>query len=218
MKRSRSGAALEPARKTGRSALLAWTTSVVASLVFLLVLALVHWLHGRFFRVDVVLYSALLDVVVAAVITSVLLLFVVRLSALTLLERVLLVSVWLLAGYALALTGPTVIDRSLSFYLLEKLQQRGGAIQLDRMEDVFVREYVPEHRLVSIRLTEQVASGTVIIDQGCVRLTERGQQLATFSRWYRAHWLPRQRLIGEEYSDALVDPFRDSGAGADYRC
>lgn len=218
MKRSRSGAALEPARKTGRSALLAWTTSVVASLVFLLVLALVHWLHGRFFRVDVVLYSALLDVVVAAVITSVLLLFVVRLSALTLLERVLLVSVWLLAGYALALTGPTVIDRSLSFYLLEKLQQRGGAIQLDRMEDVFVREYMPEHRLVSIRLTEQVASGTVIIDQGCVRLTERGQQLATFSRWYRAHWLPRQRLIGEEYSDALVDPFRDSGAGADYRC
>lgn len=218
MRRSRSNGSLEPVRKPGRSALLAWTASLVASLVFVLVLLLVHWLHVRFFRVDVVLYSALLDVLIAAVVTSLLLLFLVRLSALTLLERVLLVSVWLLAGYALALTGPTVIDRSLSFYLLEKLQQRGGAIQLDRMEDVFVREYMPEHRLVSIRLTEQVASGTVIIDQGCVRLTERGQQLATFSRWYRAHWLPRQRLIGEEYSDALVDPFRDSGAGADYRC
>jgi len=194
--------------------------AAVASVLYLLMLGSVYVVHARYFPVDVVLYSAVLDVVIAAVLTLLLLALLGGLSRLSGLERILLVGVWLLGGYAAALSGPAVLDRSLSFYLLEKLQQRGGGIELARMEDVFIHEYMPEHRLIDIRITEQLASGTLVIDQGCVRLTPRGDRLASASRWFRTEILPRRRLLMGDYTDALTDPFRHGGEpdGDDYRC
>jgi hypothetical protein len=113
---------------------------------------------------------------------------------------------------------PTVIDRSLSFYILEKLQQRGGGIKLDAFDQVFTQEYVKEHRLVDVRLTEQQQSGTVEIKDGCVKLTAWGQTIASSSRYFRAHFLPKQRLLMGKYSDDLTDPFRNSAERTDYRC
>jgi hypothetical protein len=85
--------------------------------------------------------------------------------------------VWLLAGSIFAIAVPTVIDRSLSFYILEKIQQRRGGIQLSRFDELFTEEYMKEHRVVDVRVTEQLESGAVIIDDGCVRLTKRGERL-----------------------------------------
>ena len=134
-----------------------------------------------------------------------------------------MVAIWILLGYAFAISIPTVIDRSLSFYILEKLDHRGGGIQLASFEDVFTREYVKEHRLVDVRLTEQQASGTIIIQGGCVKLTKRGKRLAGFSRYFRKIFLPKRRLLMGEYSDSLTDPFRSSNSAHDkevfdYRC
>jgi len=100
---------------------------------------------------------------------------------------VVLVVIWALGGYAFAITGPALFDRSLSFYILEKLQQRGGGILESRMGDVFKEEYMPEFRLIDVRLTEQLQSGTIAIDNGCVKLTPRGKRLATLSRFIRTH-------------------------------
>jgi hypothetical protein len=113
---------------------------------------------------------------------------------------------------------PTVIDRSLSFYILEKLQQRGGGIKLDAFDQVFTQEYVKEHRLMDVRLTEQQQSGTIVIRNGCVVLTDWGQTIATTSRFFRNHFLPKQRLLMGEYSDDLTDPFRNSVKRVDYQC
>ena len=133
-------------------------------------------------------------------------------------EKIQLVVIWVLAGYALAISVPTVIDRSLSFYILEKLEQRGGGIRLDRFDEVFTREYLKEHRLVDVRLTEQVESGTVTISDGCVRLTPKGSAIASFSRAYRRNFLPRHRLLMGTYTDDLTDPFRKSTEAPDYLC
>jgi hypothetical protein len=133
-------------------------------------------------------------------------------------ERAQLLVIMLLAGYALAISVPTVIDRSLSFYILEKLQQRGGGIRYAAFEQVFTQEYLKEHRLVDVRLTEQLESGTVRIEHGCVRLTDKGERLAHFSRYFRQHWLPKQRQLMGQYSDALTDPFRHSAPAPDYEC
>jgi hypothetical protein len=126
--------------------------------------------------------------------------------------------IWLLAGYAFAISVPTVIDRSLSFYILEKIQQRGGGIKLDSFEQVFTQEYVKEHRLVDVRLTEQLESGTIQINNGCVKLTEKGNRLASFSRAFRQNLLPKQRLLMGKYSDDLTNPFRNSLSESDYTC
>jgi hypothetical protein len=186
--------------------------------VFVVLLLLVYYVHVRFYRVDVVLYSALADACIAAGITTVLMLALPTFRVFTGLERILLVMVWLLGGYAFAISIPTVIDRSLSFYILEKLHQRGGGIRADRFADVFTKEYLVEARLVDVRLTEQLESGTIAIRDGCVRLTPRGERMAGMSAYFRAHFLPTHRLLMGQYTDDLTDPFRHSVKQVDYQC
>lgn len=193
-------------------------TSLAASALFALLACAVYYVHIRYFKVDVLLYSAILDAVIAAVLMTLVLALRREFRLFSQFEKLQLVVIWLLAGTLVALALPTVIDRSLSFYILEKLQQRGGAIQRSRFEDVFTQEYVKEHRLVDVRLTEQQVSGTIVIENGCVRLTDRGARLAAFSRFFRAHLLPKQRLLAGTYTDDLTDPFRHSQPQPDYQC
>jgi hypothetical protein len=196
--------------KTLRNALL-------LTAIYVVLLLGIHFLHVRFFSVDVVFYAAMGDALLAAVLTG-LLLLVPALRRFTLTEKVLLVMVWLLGGYGFAISVPTVIDRSLSFYILEKLDQRGGGIRQDAFQDVFTKEYMVEHRLVDVRLTEQESSGTVRIEHGCVLLTDKGRRVAAMSRFYRQHFLPKQRLLLGKYSDDLTDPFRHSRQDVTYQC
>lgn len=189
-----------------------------ASAVFLLVLFGIYFVHVRFFRVDVVFYSALLDVLVAAAAAALSMRLLNWFSDFGAFEKTQILFTWMLMGYIFAISIPTVIDRSLSFYILEKMQQRGGAIRLDRFEDIFTREYAREHQLVAVRLTEQQSSGTVTIRDGCVRLTPRGDHLASFSRFFRRHLLPRHRLLLGRYTDQLTDPFSGGEGAEDDSC
>jgi hypothetical protein len=188
------------------------------TVLFIVLLLAIHFIHMRFLPVNVVLFSAVIDALIAAGLTAALTARWLWQREFSFLEHVQLIVIWLLGGYAFAISVPTVIDRSLSFYILEKLQQRGGAIQQSSFEDVFRVEYLAEHRLVDVRLTEQLQSGTITITNGCVRLTDKGHQMADWSRFYRAHLLPRKRLLMGEYTDALVDPFRSSDKDKTYTC
>ena len=191
---------------------------LIATAVYVLLLLVIYVLHVRYVPVNVVFYSAILDAVLATILAATLIATVRWFKVFTRFETLQLCCIWLLLGYSFAISVPTVIDRSLSFYILEKLQQRGGGIKLDAFDQVFTQEYVKEHRLVDVRLTEQQQSGTVEIKDGCVKLTAWGQTIASSSRYFRAHFLPKQRLLMGKYSDDLTDPFRNSVDRVDYRC
>jgi len=191
---------------------------VLANLLFVLILLAAYVTHVTFFRVNVVFYGAIMDGIIATILTLLCVSLIKWLDTYNAFEKLQLVCIWLLFGYAFAISVPTVLDRSLSFYILEKLQQRGGGIKFDQFDQVFTQEYVKEHRLVDVRLTEQQQSGTIIIKDGCVKLTEWGQALATASRYFRGHFLPKQRLLMGKYSDDLTDPFRNSPDKVDYLC
>jgi hypothetical protein len=191
---------------------------VIATAVYAILLLAIYVLHVRYLPVNVVFYSAILDAVLATILAITLVATVRWFKVFTRFETLQLCCIWLLLGYSFAISVPTVIDRSLSFYILEKLQQRGGGIKLSAFDDVFTQEYVKEHRLVDVRLTEQQQSGTVEIKDGCVKLTAWGQTIASSSRYFRAHFLPKQRLLMGKYSDDLTDPFRNSVERMDYRC
>lgn len=178
----------------------------------------VYLIHINWLKVDVVFYAAIADVFIAVFIAGAAVFYSAYFALLNPFEKIQLCLIWLLAGYALAISVPTVIDRSLSFYILEKIQQRGGTIAQDRFDDVFTKEYVVEHQLVAVRLTEQLQSGTISITNGCVRLTQKGERLARFSRFFRQNLLPKQRLLLGEYTDALTDPFKNSVDKVDYQC
>ena len=189
-----------------------------ASFFFLALASLIYWIHITFFRVDVVFYSAILDGALAVAIATTAIWRIRVFYVFVPFEKLLMVFVWLLMAYSLAISVPTVLDRSLSFYILEKLQQRGGAIQQSRFAEVFTQEYVKEHRLVDVRLTEQLQSGTIRIENGCVYLTPKGGFLADVGRYFRTHLLPKKRLLLESYGDELTDPFRHSAMQVDYVC
>lgn len=190
----------------------------LCNMLFPAILLLIYWLHITYFKVNVVFYSAIIDGILAALVTIILVSLSKWLNVFSAFEKFQLVLFWLLLGYAYAISVPTVIDRSLSFYTLEKLQQRGGGIQLTAFERVYANEYMKEHRLVDVRLTEQEQSGTIKIQNGCVVLTDWGNTLATASRYFRNHFLPKQRLLMGQYSSDLTDPFKKSDTQVDYLC
>lgn len=187
-------------------------------LLFAFVLLAINFVHFRFFTVNVVLYSALQDVALAVVVAGAICWYGIFRRQADRIMFALLTMVFVLSGYIYAISVPTVIDRSLSIYIVEKLQQSGGSIKLDAFEKLFTEQYMPEHRLVDVRLTEQLESGTVVIENGCVKLTGRGEAVADFTGWYRRHMLPSQRLLMGKYTDALTDPLRRNADMTQYRC
>lgn len=190
---------------------------LLANIVFVILLLAIYIAHIKCLDVNVVFYAAISDGLLAAVISFfVLLLPIFRIF--NSFEKFQMLLIWGLLGYCFAISIPTVIDRSLSFYILEKLAQRGGGIRQDAMPDVFIKEYLPEHRLMDVRLTEQLESGTIRIEGGCVKLTEKGARLAEASRYFRKNFLPKHRLLMGEYSADLTDPFRRSAADINYLC
>jgi hypothetical protein len=184
--------------------------ALTAMASFAAMLLITYYVHIAFFKVDVVFYAAIADGIIATILTGTVLFVLSYFSILSAFERVLLIVICFLAGYCFAISVPTVIDRSLSFYILEKLQQRGGGLRLDGFEDLFAKDYMKEHHLIDVRLTEQQQSGTITIQGGCVRLTARGALIASASRFFRKHFLPKQRLLREQYTDVLTDPFKNS--------
>jgi hypothetical protein len=198
------------------STLFALRTAVLYQGIFLIVLVASYYLYVNYLQVDVLLYDSVKLVVIVATV-----LFIIsgkKFLFQSWYDKCLQWTISILLGYALAITFPTIIDRSLSFYFLEKLQQRGGGVQLAAFEDIFTQEYAKEHRLVDIRLTEQMQSGMLTIKNDCVLLTPKGSRTATFALWFRQHLLPKKRLLNDEYTDALVDPFAESTPLYDYRC
>jgi hypothetical protein len=192
--------------------------STVFVFVYVITLLAMYCIHAQYFFVNVVFYSAIFDALLAAILLLPILTATRYFDVLGSLEKGQIFVICILSGYIFAISVPTVIDRSLSFYILEKLEQRGGGIRQDRFAEVFSREYMEEYRLVDVRLTEQAESGTIKIENGCVKLTPRGQKLAAISGYFRQHFLPKHRLLMGSYTDDLVDPLRRSGAGGDYRC
>ena len=190
----------------------------VSTILFGVLLVLTYWAHVTFLKVNVVFYAAMFDGVMAAGLMLLFVSFFKWLKVFTAFEKMQLGLCWLLLGYAYAISIPTVIDRSLSFYTLEKLQQRGGGIKLSAFEGIYAKEYMAEHRLVDVRLTEQEQSGTILIQNDCVKLTAWGDTLATASRYFRNHFLPKQRLLMGKYSSDLTDPFKNSTMQVDYNC
>ena len=191
---------------------------IAVTAIYCAVVIAIHYIHMHYFAVDVVFYSALLDCALGIPISLVCLRASRGNPRFDAFETTLVVVIWGLLGYALAISIPTVIDRSLSFYMLEKIQQSGKGIALNDFELVFTQGYNSEHHLVDIRLTEQLQSGTIRIDNNCVTLTPKGQKLASFSRWYRLNMLPRKRLLGDRYTDVLVDPFASGYDVSRYTC
>jgi hypothetical protein len=187
-------------------------------ILYLACLISVNFLHAFFLKVNVVFYSALVDIPIAIFLTLIILSRLKFYILFSKVNKILLLLLMISIGYGFAISVPTVIDRSLSIYLLEKMQQRGGSIQVSSLEHMVITEYLKEQKLIDVRLTEQIESGTIVLVGNCIKLTAKGEAIASGTRFYRRNFLPKQRLVLGGYSDDLTDPFKSSPSQVDYRC
>ena len=187
-------------------------------LLYLAIFLSIYLIHINFFAVQVILYSALLDSLIALIVFAALGFSLKHRLNLDFFESIVIMLLLGLIGYSLSLSLPTVIDRSLSFYFLEKIEQHNGSIKKASMRDIFINDYIDEYKLVEIRITEQLESGTIQLDGSCISLTNRGYLIAKFSNFFRKNLLANNRLILDEYSNHLTDPLGNSDVNKEYLC
>ena len=139
-------------------------------LIFLLAISfysflfsLTYIVHIHFFRVNVIFYASLLDSLIALIFFLIIFLSSAMSKIYNYFELFAISCLLLFLGYSFSITVPTVIDRSLSFYYLEKIRQHDGAISKNSMRDIFTSDFVDEYKVVEMRLTEQLSSGTIIM-------------------------------------------------------
>lgn len=190
---------------------------IPVSLYVLLFLA-VYLIHVNFFEINVIFYAALFDAALSLLLFAIIFFLTNWPNYYNALEISQSFIIFLLIGYALSISLPTVIDRSLSFYILEKISAHNGAIKSSAMRDIFINDYIDEYKLVEVRITEQVESGTIEVQDGCVNLTSKGEFIASFSNYFRKNFLGKKRLLLDEYTDVLTDPLKNSTLNTAYLC
>jgi len=173
--------------------------SMLYGLLFLVLLIIIYFIHVNYFKIDVVFYAALSDVCISIFLIALVLFFIHKKSTFSKFEKLLLVIIFSLIGYILSMSIPALIDRSLSFYMLEKVQQSHSGIDRKKFDELFIKDFVQQYNMIDVRLTEQLISGTIFIENDCVKLTKKGQIIAEFSSNFRRHWLQAKRPINNNY-------------------
>jgi len=85
-------------------------------------------------------------------------------------------TIFCLLSYSFNMTFPILLDRSFSVYMLGTLYKFDSPLPLSELEAI-VSKYFHERSLVNKRIHEQLATGSIVIDNGRVELTGRGRSI-----------------------------------------
>ncbi|WP_370309764.1 hypothetical protein [Sphingobium abikonense] len=171
-----------------RSLLLALTYCATIALGFLLYVALIRspLLGG----VAILFYRG---VAIAAVVA-----FLLLVAGIAARRRLRLAPETLVGAVALSLAFnisflivfPVTFDRSITMFLLARIERQDGQLDARSLEQVFVREYLGDLRQIDRRITEQSLSGTIRVERGRIHITPQGRRLLKGARllggWFRA--------------------------------
>lgn len=85
---------------------------------------------------------------------------------------------------------PVTFDRSITMFLLARIERQDGQLDARGLEQVFVRQYLGDLRQIDRRIAEQSLSGTIRVERGRIHITPQGRRLLKGARllggWFRA--------------------------------
>ena len=88
------------------------------------------------------------------------------------------------------ITFPVTFDRSITMFLLARIEQHDGRLDMVGLQQLFVREYLGEMRQIERRVNEQSLSGNIRVEQRRIHITPQGRRLLAGSRtiggWFGA--------------------------------
>jgi hypothetical protein len=85
------------------------------------------------------------------------------------------------------ITFPVTFDRSITMFLLARIERQDGQLDSGALEGVYVREYLGQMRQIDRRIAEQDVSGNIRIENGHIWITPQGRRLLTGARTV-GHW------------------------------
>jgi hypothetical protein len=89
---------------------------------------------------------------------------------------------------------PTAIDRSLSIYMLEKIAESNGKLDIQKFETQISETYFNEMDVFKIRINEQKETGSIKVENNEITLTKKGEILLSFFNFVKCHFLPKKRI------------------------
>ncbi|WP_313808776.1 hypothetical protein [Sphingobium sp.] len=88
------------------------------------------------------------------------------------------------------ITFPVTFDRSITMFLLARIERHDGEFDARGLEQIYVREYLGDMRQIDRRVQEQALSGNIRVDRGRIHITPQGRRLLEGGRviggWFGA--------------------------------
>jgi hypothetical protein len=91
---------------------------------------------------------------------------------------------------------PVTVDRSISVFLLARIEQEDGHLTTSALDRLFRDAYLTDLRQIDRRVSEQILSGNISVDAtGHIRMTPRGHAFLAFSRYVAASFDTDPRFV-----------------------
>lgn len=85
--------------------------------------------------------------------------------------------------YSFHITLPVIIDRSISLFVLSRMEGRNAGVSVEKLQESFLTGYVQNYSAVCRRLEEQVISGNIVFKDKKYYLAENGEYILKALRW-----------------------------------
>ncbi len=155
-------------------------TFILNSFLFVII----HFSHFLLFEINVVLYAALFDSLLATLITLLILFFKGSLSKVPILCS----TISFLCFFIYSILVPTALDRSLSLYILRHVETNPRT-QVTELTSIVTKDYFSKMLVIEQRINEQIKTGRIEVENGEIKLTTKGELISKFSRFYKNHFL-----------------------------
>jgi len=103
---------------------------------------------------------------------------------------------------------PVTFDRSITMFLLARIEAQNGRLDAPALERIFVAEYLGSMRQIDRRVEEQSLSGNIVVQSGRIYLTPQGRRLMSEARriggWFGAD--PRFVAAAAQHGPAAPAP------------
>jgi len=72
-------------------------------------------------------------------------------------------------------TVPVTLDRSISVFLLDRINSHEQGLTKEQLTGEFLSEYVEHHDAIGRRIYEQTASSNIVVSNGIIKISGRGR-------------------------------------------
>lgn len=164
---------------------------VISYILTILLFLIINITHFKMLGAKVILYTCIIDAILACVIQTIVMFFICKNDS----KMVIALTAWstFLIIMLYSILVPTLVDRSLSIYVLRTVSRAEGSVKLADFDGLLQKGYFREMDVTNQRIIEQTASGTIIIKGEDIQLTRKGRLIISLAGIIERYFLPNDR-------------------------